>query len=277
MTKMIQDIAPHKFNNAYTACSPEPGDPIMVFDGNRILMDCRGNGDPKFPKYEKESPTEGEYIYLFSIDEVKYFLAPDTARKEDASYRYFLPRELYRYRPEYEAFAAVTAMQLNNWYHNNRFCGRCGSPLRRDHIERMMKCDSCGNTIYPKISPVAIVGVMDGDRILMTKYASREYKRYALVAGFTEIGETMEETVAREVMEEVGLRVKNITYYKSQPWSFTDTLLMGFFCELDGSDQIKMDEKELSVAEWVSREEMDIKPDGISLTNEMMMKFKENR
>ena len=72
--------------------------------------------------------------------------------------------------------------------------------------------------------------------------AGREYKKYALLAGFTEIGETLEETVSREVMEEVGLKVKNITYYKNQPWAFSDTLLMGFFCELDGSDQVKLDE-----------------------------------
>ena len=76
----------------------------------------------------------------------------------------------------------------------------------------------------------------------MSKYAGREYKKYALLAGFTEIGETLEETVSREVMEEVGLKVKNITYYKNQPWAFSDTLLMGFFCELDGSDQVKLDE-----------------------------------
>ncbi len=71
--------------------------------------------------------------------------------------------------------------------------------------------------------PGSIIGVTDGDKILMSKYAGRAYKKYALLAGFTEIGETIEETVQREVMEEVGLKVKNIRYYKSQPWSFSDT------------------------------------------------------
>ena len=87
------------------------------------------------------------------------------------------------------------------------------------------------------------------------------------------MGETIEETVQREVMEEVGLKVKNLTYYKSQPWSFSDTLLMGFFCELDGSDQIRLDEEELSLAEWVKREDMQVTADQISLTNEMMLAF----
>ena len=108
----------------------------------------------------------------------------------------------------------------------------------------------------------------------MSKYAGRAYKNYALIAGFTEIGETVEQTVAREVMEEVGLKVKNIRYYKSQPWAFTDTLLMGFYCDLDGSDAIRLDENELAVAEWFTREEIPEPVSQESLTNEMILRFK---
>ena len=108
----------------------------------------------------------------------------------------------------------------------------------------------------------------------MSKYAGREFKKYALLAGFNEIGESIEETVRREVMEEVGLKVKNIRYYKSQPWSFTDTLLLGFFCELDGDDTITLDQDELALAEWFEREKMPVKEEDLSLTNEMMMAFK---
>lgn len=75
-------------------------------------------------------------------------------------------------------------------------------------------------------------------------------------------------------MEEVGLQVKNVTYYKSQPWSFSDTLLLGFFCELDGEDKIRLDEKELALAEWVERKDITVEPDDLSLTNEMMLAFK---
>ena len=95
------------------------------------------------------------------------------------------------------------------------------------------------------------------------------------LAGFTEIGETLEETVSREVMEEVGLKVNNITYYKNQPRAFSDTLLMGYFCELDGSDQVKLDENELALAEWFGRNQIPVEPDDISLTNEMMMVFRD--
>ncbi len=97
------------------------------------------------------------------------------------------------------------------------------------------------------------------------------------MAGFCEVGETIEETVKREVMEEVGLKVKNITYFKSQPWSFSDTLLMGFFCELDGDGTISIDQEELSMAEWFEREDMPVKEEDLSLTNAMMMAFKEGQ
>ena len=109
----------------------------------------------------------------------------------------------------------------------------------------------------------------------MSKYAGRSTTHYALIAGFAEIGETIEETVRREVYEEVGLRVKNLRYYKSQPWSFSDTLLFGFFAELDGEDDsITLDTRELATADWFTREEAPAQPLNISLTSEMIWKFK---
>lgn len=140
----------------------------------------------------------------------------------------------------------------------------------------MFYCPACGNVAYPKIAPAVIVGVIDGERILMTKYAGREYKKYSLVAGFCEIGETAEDTVKREVMEEVGLKVKNIRYYKSQPWGFDSNLLIGFFADLDGDDTIVREEEELAVAEWIERKNVVNMDDGISLTREMMDVFSRN-
>ena len=108
----------------------------------------------------------------------------------------------------------------------------------------------------------------------MSKYAGREFTNYALIAGFAEIGEPIEDTVRREVMEEVGLKVKNLRFYKSQPWSFTDTLLFGFFCDLDGDDTICLDEEELSLAVWMERSQIPVDEYEISLTREMMTLFK---
>jgi len=141
----------------------------------------------------------------------------------------------------------------------------------------MLRCPDCGNMIFPRISPAVIVGITDGDRLLMSKYAGRSYTHYALIAGYTEIGETMEQTVQREVMEEVGLKVKNIRYYKSQPWGVDGNVLMGFYCDLDGDDTIHIDEKELALAEWHHRRAIPSQDDGISLTREMIRVFEEGR
>jgi NAD+ diphosphatase len=122
-----------------------------------------------------------------------------------------------------------------------------------------------------------IVGVTNGDEIVMTKYAGRGMHFYALIAGFTEIGEAFEDTVRREVMEEVGLKVKNIRYYKSQPWGVVDDILAGYYCDVDGDTQIRMDRTELKEAVWVKREDVILQPDDFSLTNEMMMMFRDGK
>lgn len=179
-----------------------------------------------------------------------------------------------------DCFAAATAYHLYVWYRDNRFCGRCAHRLTADGMERMLRCPVCGNMVYPKIAPAVIIGLVDADRILVSRYANRSYRKYALLAGFTEIGETAEDTVRREVMEEVGLKVRDIVYYKSQPWGFDSNLLMGFFARLEGGDTIRLDREELAVAEWVSRKDDRIwellQDDGVSLTREMMGFFHRN-
>ncbi len=130
-------------------------------------------------------------------------------------------------------------------------------------------------SIYPRICPAVIVAVRHGDKLLVSKYAGREYKNIALLAGFAEVGETIEETVHREVMEEVGIKVKNLQFYKSQPWCFTDTLLFGFFCDLDGDDTLKVDHGELATAGWIDRQDIPEDTEKASLTMEMMTLFKQ--
>lgn len=154
------------------------------------------------------------------------------------------------------------------------FCGKCAGKLVVDEKERALRCPECGNVIYPRINPAVIVGVIKNDSILITRYRTG-YAHNALVAGFTEIGETLEETVAREVMEETGVKVKNICYYKSQPWGMAQDILVGFFCEADGEGVIRMDENELKFAGWVKRDELELQPNSLSLTNEMMKRFKD--
>ena len=186
-------------------------------------------------------------------------------------------RVLRRTKPKEECYAGETAYHLYVWYRDNRFCGRCGERLEYSHQERAMICPSCGNVVYPKIAPAVIVGILNasGNKIVMTRYAGREYKGHALVAGFCEIGETAEDTVRREVLEEVGLHVRNIRYYKSQPWGFDSNLLFGYYCTADEDEPIHMDDGELAKAVWVSRDEIGEEERNLSLTAEMIMHFKE--
>ncbi len=277
---MIQELKTGIYHNEYKEQSPVAGDYIIFAKGRSVLV--RKESDLiAFPRFE-EVDAEMVYIYLFQIDisgKMQKFFLGDSDKVSDGlqnDYDYSQQNMFRTKGPDYMAYAGITACQLANWYASVKYCGTCGTKLLHDKRERMMRCPKCNAMHYPKISPAVIVGVIDRahNKILMTKYAGREYKKYALIAGFTEIGETAEDTVRREVLEETGVHVKNVRYYKSQPWSFTDTLLLGFYCDLDGEGQICIDEEELSLGEWLSPEEIPTEYDGISLTNEMIMRFK---
>ena len=137
-----------------------------------------------------------------------------------------------------------------------------------------MVCPACANTVYPRINPAVIVGVTDGDRLAMTRYAGRAYKGSALVAGFVEVGESPEDCVRREVAEELGLSVANIRYAGSQPWGMADDLLLGYFCDVVGPTEIELDEDELASAEWVARANIEPPPNTRTLTYHMIELFR---
>lgn len=269
---MIQDIEPLIFDNSWHEFEPDNESVILYYSGKKVLV-SENAGILRFPKFSEWPDRDMRFTYLFSIKSTKFFLAETERDIDIPGFSMQIIGFFRTARPKALAFAGITGFQLANWYKSRAFCGRCGRPTSRSREERMVFCEDCGLMEYPKLSPAVIVAVTDGDRIVLTQYAGREFKNYALIAGFTEIGETLEETVAREVMEEVGLKVKNIRYYKSQPWSFSDTVLMGFYADLDGSDTIKMDARELEKAIWVKREDIDVVYLDLSLTNEMICNF----
>ena len=278
---MIQDIYPSKLDNSYKDCKPSKNDYVLVFDSEGKVYVGEKEGEMilcTFSDVEKS-----DTVYLFSVDEKKYFLlrnhVKDIKKFQKEGFSYYTIREIrdkFSGLSMVDVFAVFTAYHLWKWYVDNKFCGKCGETLTIDSKERALRCPKCGNVIYPRINPAVIVGVIKGDSLLLTRYR-RGYAHNALVAGFTEIGETLEETVAREVMEETGIKVKNIRYYKSQPWGMAQDILVGFFCEADGDGEIHMDENELRYAEWVKREDIELQPNNLSLTNEMMKVFKEGR
>lgn len=278
---MIQDIFPHVFRNEFEVKTPSNDSYFLYFlDGS--LMLCK-HDTKLIPQFEDLGSLSQEAMshcdFLFSIDEMNFFLVDESCVKLEESetlklYKTGVIREL---KPMWVSFAAVSAQQLHRFYTSNRFCGCCGSTMMKSKKERAAVCTTCGNTIYPKISPAVIVAVTYEGKLLLTKYAGREYTRYALVAGYTEFGETLEETVKREVLEEVGIHVKNIRYYKNQPWGFSDSILVGYWAELDGSPQIHLDETELSTAVWMAPEDIPDDFTNISLTHEMILLFKDGK
>lgn len=272
---MIQDIAPHKYHVGFENCKPSNKDILFIFKGNSVLV-REAEGRTWFPAVG-ELDVKGKMEFLFRMDDTNLFMIES---EEEFEGWHFESQEYFRTAyPMWKAFAGVTAIQIHRWYSENKFCSSCGHHMYKGTSERSLICESCGKTVYPRISPCVIVALTDGNRLLLTKYNKKhsKYTRYALIAGYTEVGETFEDTVRREVYEEVGLKVKNITYYKNQPWSFTDTLLMGFFAEVDGSSEIVRDEKELSEAVWFERQDIPVYNSTISLTNEMIEVFRQRK
>ncbi len=274
---MIQDIFPDRFENRYAPLEVTPESPLLVFQNERLL--ARYDEEARelvFPAC-REFEGEPSAVYLFAVGETHYFLAADDVTPP-AGYEWYTMQDVRRQRRRSNTgiFVAFTAYHLWKWYESSKFCGACGEKTEYDSKERAKVCPRCQNRIYPRINPAVIVGVTNGDRLLLTRYRVG-YGYNALVAGFTEIGETLEETVRREVMEEVGLKVKNIRYYKSQPWGIASDLLAGFYCDVDGDDTIRRDDGELRYAAWVPRGEIELQPSDISLTNEMMRMFRDGK
>lgn len=273
---MFQDLEHSVYRNAFEKREPTGNDIVLLYDGDAVFAEVC-DGVLTLPRFADLPPECGQAIpvparFAFSLDEQAFFLA-DTEGRLPAE-RLVPSRDYRTMGPKELVFACAVGESLHRWYRANRFCGRCGHEMRDSETERARVCPECGLINYPKICPAVIVAVHDGDRLLLTRYRGRPFKRYALVAGFNEIGESIEDTVRREVFEETGLHVKNLRFYKSQPWVFTDSLLMGFFCELDGSDRITLQEDELSEAVWFPREEIPADHSNISLTGEMIERFR---
>lgn len=303
---MIQDIAPHTFNNEYTPSDPKDSDYVIVVDDRRILLKEHAGGRLMLPTVSDllrdsdllSSPAESAseaaaapnpvpdhsasdslsqtLTYLFSIDETCFFFLPETPAAR-APYHYVNEMVLRELEHDYLSFGAATAVQLAQWYTLHHFCGKCGVATVHSTTERAVICPKCGHIYYPRISPVVIIAITDRDRILLTKYSRKGTKRHSLVAGFVEIGETLEDAVRRETMEEVGLRVKNIRYIESQPWAFSSSLISGFAAEVDGDPTVHLNtdgKDELASAEWIPRDELACEDHSVSLTWDMIGKFR---
>lgn len=270
---MLQEIAPHQYHVTYTGAAPRDTDLVAVFDGRGVLL--QQDRYPTVGELRQAGVTDADLVYLFRVDDIAFFLlweVTDRVREQLIP----APIDACRRMPEpYMPLVGGTALHLYRWYRSHRFCGSCGAPAKHDTKERAMRCTACNALSFPVIAPAVVVAIRNGDNIVLTKYADRETPRYALVAGFIEVGETLEDTVRREAEEEVGLKIKNIRYFDNQPWGFANNLMLGFWADLDGEDDtITMDRTELREAVWMPRASVPETPNPHDLTHHMMELFR---
>ena len=254
---MIQDIYPHKLDISYRpGWEAEDGSLIVRFRGRCFMCRKDEDGSVALPEKRAFADLSSDLVYLFELDGKSVFLDTKEGGPCAGGYAY---EDISAFRTGKSGelmLVAVTAYHLFVWYKDNAFCGRCGGKTVHDKKERMLRCPACGNTVYPRIMPSVIAGVVRDDSLLLTRYNREGATLSALVAGICEIGESAEDTVRREVMEETGLKVKSIRYYASQPWGVTaGGLLLGYFCEADGNGDITVDGDEIAEAAWVKRED----------------------
>ncbi len=220
------------------------------FTGTELVFD--------FKQYLGE--TEGYPSYCVEVDDA--FIPPSGMYFTDL-------RSLLDQIEEDLFYLAGRAFQIVNWNRMHKFCGKCGTLTEAQQNELAKKCPNCGSVFYPRISPAIIVAVVRGDEILLAHNKNFRPNWYSVIAGFMEPGETFEDCVMREVMEEVGIKVKNIQYFDSQPWPFPDSLMVGFVAEHE-SGEIMVDGVEIEDAAWYGMDNLPPRPTVVSIAGRLI-------
>jgi len=219
----------------------------FVFSDQGLLCkwDDNGNWLPTSSLAELEHLVEHQHLLGYHNDTAYYAVhvkpVPDTEMAD--------LRSLFGKTDRMTIALAGRAQQVIDWYHQHQICGRCGQAMSEHVADRAMVCKDCGTAQYPRLSPSIIVLVHDGDQVLMARSHRFPEGMYSTLAGFVEPGESIEETLHREVLEEVGVTVKNLRYLGSQPWPFPNSLMLGFHAEYAGGD-IQCQEEEIADARW---------------------------
>jgi len=272
---MINEILPHQFNNQFVPSNEiEENDFIFHYQNNALLVKIN-NEEIEIPRKKDFSnfPKETKHIFLFSLDNVPCFLIWNCPEIENYHFTYKEINFFRTFKHKDIAWISIVGLQIMNWYSQNRFCSTCGSKTKEKSDERAIVCPNCNTIVFPKISPAIIVAITCKNKILLAHNAKFPESWHSLVAGYVDIGESLEETVKREVKEEVGLDVKNIRYYKSQPWPFSGSMMIGFFAEADDTQPICPDNIEITEAAWFTRGNLPNHPPTISIAGEMIEKF----
>lgn len=260
----------------YTPSARSPGNhqgPAywFIFNQNKMLVEV--GEQINIPFYENLdeiniSPIRTQYLGQFNgYPCYSAEVDPETIPSEGMDFQDL--RALYPDLDEDLYLLAGRAVQIVTWDVNHQFCGKCGTPTQTMSDEMAKVCPECGFTSYTRLSPAVITAITKDGKLLMAQHARSPGRMYGLIAGFAEAGETLEETVQRETMEEVGLKVKNIKYFGSQPWPFPHSLMIGFTAEYE-SGMIQVDGDEITDARWFTADELPSHPSRMSIAGELI-------
>jgi NAD+ diphosphatase len=219
------------------------------------------------------APVTAEAVYLGELDgEPCFARALDDADPPPEGTQVMSLRQLFGALPELEFGIAGRALGLTAWDRDHRHCGRCGAITERSTSERVRTCTRCGHGAYPRLSPAIIVLVEREGRALLARNARFPMPFHSTLAGFVEVGETLEEAVAREVGEEVGVEVGEVRYFGSQPWPFTGSLMIGFTARWTGGE-LAPDGTEIAEAGWYAPDALPMIPPKLSIARALIDDF----
>jgi NAD+ diphosphatase len=247
----------------------------FIFRGREILLELNKNpgaipklldcGELGLSGIREQYLGMLEGIHCFSVELPENAQAPEGMKFADL-------RQAYSEMSE-KCFSLVNkAVQIMEWDRTNQFCSRCGTKTLQKPGERGKECPDCGELFYPRISPAVIVLIRKGHEILLARSPNFPSSLYGLIAGFIEPGESAEAAVVREVREEVGIEVKNITYFGTQAWPFPNSLMIGFIAEYSSGD-IRPDGSEIEDARWFPAGDLPILPGKISIARKLIDYF----
>ncbi len=252
----------------------------FLFQGNRLLVVREGNQTDilrlRSPEDIGLPPVQAHYLGLLNgaDGEARCFcgeIADDVQPPVGMVFENLRP--LYTQLDETLFWLAGRAVQIVDWDRTNRFCGRCGQQTIDQASDRSKLCPNCGLTSYPRLAPAVIVRIQrttdTGPEILLARARRFPGAMFSVLAGFVEPGETLEECVQREIMEEVGITVENITYFGSQPWPFPHSLMIGFTADL-ADCELHIDPNDIAEAAWFPPGELPLVPPPPSIANRLI-------
>lgn len=245
----------------------------FVYHQDRLLIKTGTNGYliPRLRDLKEFKPSLIRKQFLGSLDEIPCYAA-ELSNDNKVSGKFALKglRELFFGQLEEElVWIAGKANQLVDWNRSHQFCGKCGRPTEDGQDERAKVCPRCHLNNYPRVSPAVIVAVIRKNQILLGNNVRFKSGYYSVLAGFVEPGENLEECVAREIKEEVGISVNNIRYFASQPWPFPNSLMVAFLADYAGGE-IKTDNTEIKEADWFTADNLPSIPPRITIARQLI-------